>query len=875
MKHELKPIHMFVFIVALVILILSSSLVFDKITGKALHKIIRTCAKGGEGCSGGGSTCTSTCSPRGNQLCFGDSLKTCGDYNDNGCLEWGNVVECDYGCDSTVLECGKSFRVFVTSDTSKGNFGGVEEADTICQNFAESVDLGGTWKAWISDSTSSVADRLHKSSIPYSLLNNDIVADNWDDLVDGSLRNPISLDENGYVVSGDVGVWTGTDDSGESLFDNCNQWLDDASDLMGMYGRTDSIDESWTYRDTAVVDPSLFCNSLNRLYCFEQPTCGNGIIEDGEECEDGNDDITDGCVECLLDDDEDGLSNRDELLVYFTDPELEDSDADRLTDREEIFVYNTDPTHSDSDWDYLDDGFEVSGDYCVEPCGSECKVCVTSGPGLLTKTKWKFTFDYQGDQHTRTQSKLSVTDTTTTTTGTLETMPWMELIDPEMKDEFGRSYTTFEIAQRSIPDWADAGATKIGFVGSYYWMKDDDTEAEGYQNQYIDQLVQIGDENNIEIVFGIKFGSVISNWSGFFDYSPENGFKQIGDLMSDVTEYTGTTDWIFEGEARFSHPAENQTIPYAYNNNLLDLTPGDRANFEANMEFLKVPGIQVHWWTPFFFVNSAGEPYPEPEVRTPGNSKKYTGTELFKVIHNVLGDKFSQIKGAFYYTYAPGRQSLPIHETSTSLKEFKALQDRGAYNYEFITYIYRPNMIDVRPGSYQVRGPSELLTGLSYFFGRDIDNSDFPDLPFKSVQPYSHLHTFDLVAKSMNEYVNNGLHFSRYPRDSMLDNFLPEGEALSISVSVDEDKTSVSDIGVSYYSGCEPDMAGCEPVSLEPDFTEIIVEGNKAHWIWVPGGDRGDSEEGVGYYWVNFEISGSGGYYTEYPMQVVIGDTVS
>ncbi len=45
-------------------------------------------------------TCTNACNNAGDKQCLGDSIQTCGDYDADGCLEWGKDEKCEYGCDS-------------------------------------------------------------------------------------------------------------------------------------------------------------------------------------------------------------------------------------------------------------------------------------------------------------------------------------------------------------------------------------------------------------------------------------------------------------------------------------------------------------------------------------------------------------------------------------------------------------------------------------------------------------------------------------------------------------------------------------------------------------------------------------------------------
>ncbi len=61
----------------------------------------------------------------------------------------------------------------------------------------------------------------------------------------------------------------------------------------------------------------------------------------------------------LIDSDQDGLSDFDEVNTYFTNPYSYDSDTDGLSDFEEVITYSTDPNSIDSDSDLMSDYFEV------------------------------------------------------------------------------------------------------------------------------------------------------------------------------------------------------------------------------------------------------------------------------------------------------------------------------------------------------------------------------------------------------------------------------------------------------------------------------------------------------------------------------------
>lgn len=169
-----------------------------------------------------------------------------------------------------------SKRVFVTSTTYNGNLGGLSGADAKCQDRANAANLDGTWKAWLSEENSSdksknVAGRLTHASIPYSLLNGDIVANNWTDLTtlkpDGTfLRKPINVTELGTEYS--PTVWSNTNYEGSALSSdttkNCWRWqLTDWNGYVGYGGSNNGF--QWTNSGGTVS-----CSTKSALYCFEQ-----------------------------------------------------------------------------------------------------------------------------------------------------------------------------------------------------------------------------------------------------------------------------------------------------------------------------------------------------------------------------------------------------------------------------------------------------------------------------------------------------------------------------------------------------------------------------------------------------------------------------
>lgn len=171
--------------------------------------------------------------------------------------------------------------VFITSGRGwNGELGGISGADEKCQNAADAaaaagmLPSGGQYKAWLATSPlDAPVSRFSHSITPYVL--NDaidgagatIVANDWNDLVDGSLQNPISIDEYGGSV-GNTLVWSNVTTEGTyepSWSDyNCAGWIGSSNVFYGGLGRATLTDTGWT-------QASIFtCEVPYPLYCFQQ-----------------------------------------------------------------------------------------------------------------------------------------------------------------------------------------------------------------------------------------------------------------------------------------------------------------------------------------------------------------------------------------------------------------------------------------------------------------------------------------------------------------------------------------------------------------------------------------------------------------------------
>lgn len=157
--------------------------------------------------------------------------------------------------------------VFVTAGTWQGDLGGAAGADAKCQQEADSAGVAGTFMAWLSTSGSSPASDFTRSPAPYVLSNGNRVADDWDDLTDGSLQNPINVELSGGTTSYQF-AWTGTGADASAQIYTCSDWTavgSSSNNLIGVVGQPGSTGTSWTR-----FESSLNCGLSSPLYCFQQ-----------------------------------------------------------------------------------------------------------------------------------------------------------------------------------------------------------------------------------------------------------------------------------------------------------------------------------------------------------------------------------------------------------------------------------------------------------------------------------------------------------------------------------------------------------------------------------------------------------------------------
>jgi hypothetical protein len=179
---------------------------------------------------------------------------------------------------------GGTKLVFVSSISLTGDLGGLDGADLKCQTLAKASSRSGTFKAWLSSTTTSAASRLTHSTGPYVLVNGTQVAADWAGLTSGTLLNPISMSETGgfppqsNILCSSTNVpaaWTATAPDGTlatTVGATCADWTTSGPSNGAVLGIVASTSATWTDGCSSQVPggTSTMCAGAAALYCIEQ-----------------------------------------------------------------------------------------------------------------------------------------------------------------------------------------------------------------------------------------------------------------------------------------------------------------------------------------------------------------------------------------------------------------------------------------------------------------------------------------------------------------------------------------------------------------------------------------------------------------------------
>ena len=228
---------------------------------------LRACCKGlelGGAATGGGAGTAAGTTELGPQC--GDGHVDPGEDCDDA-----NRVD-DDGCN---IQCGRDRVIFVTDSLHSGDqLGGLAGADAICRGAAQKAGLANplTFRAWLSDRNVDAAERLLHGKGRYVRVDGQVIAADFDDLLDGELDNPIVITATEQVYQN--GVWTGTRPDGTRGIgaDHCVDWSH--ADIFdpengGFFGYAQSWDQRWTFEPDPKIDPGP-CTADLALYCVEQ-----------------------------------------------------------------------------------------------------------------------------------------------------------------------------------------------------------------------------------------------------------------------------------------------------------------------------------------------------------------------------------------------------------------------------------------------------------------------------------------------------------------------------------------------------------------------------------------------------------------------------
>ena len=231
------------------------------------------------GTASNGATTANTCSDwtdstNSSNTTFGSSDGTTyfwTSYGDTGCSVTDHLLCFQTGTGGSLPSLAlpaSAKKVFVTSQTYKGgDLGSVAGGDTICQARATAAGLTGTFKAWLSDSSTDAIDNVTTGATtdgPFYRLDGVKIADNKAALINTAttpLFTAITRDETGAYNSNSV--WTGTSPTGVLTANNCVNWTSSSGGDHGTSGIEVESNSGWTTWSTVA------CNGNAALYCFE------------------------------------------------------------------------------------------------------------------------------------------------------------------------------------------------------------------------------------------------------------------------------------------------------------------------------------------------------------------------------------------------------------------------------------------------------------------------------------------------------------------------------------------------------------------------------------------------------------------------------
>ena len=160
----------------------------------------------------------------------------------------------------------KGVIVFLTSESMKGDFGGVDGADAVCRSFAKGAGLQkwDQYRAWLSVGASTAASRVPLVDRPYYRLDGLKIAENSGEMLSSKLLQPMNISEKKEDL-GPSKVWTNTlpDGTTTSEQDDCQSFSSADLSVLAYVGFAKKTDSQWTHAEAI-----SYCDQDARLYCF-------------------------------------------------------------------------------------------------------------------------------------------------------------------------------------------------------------------------------------------------------------------------------------------------------------------------------------------------------------------------------------------------------------------------------------------------------------------------------------------------------------------------------------------------------------------------------------------------------------------------------
>jgi hypothetical protein len=156
---------------------------------------------------------------------------------------------------------------FISPVAHDANMGGLSGADALCNGWASSAGIGGTYRAILSTATTNASTRLGSArgwirpdGRPVGDLPSEIFS------TSSGLLIPLMITANGTNV-GVKSVWSASNNNGiyntAASGTDCTGWTSASTTDMAWYGFSNTTTE-WLDRGTR-----YYCNSLYHIYCFQ------------------------------------------------------------------------------------------------------------------------------------------------------------------------------------------------------------------------------------------------------------------------------------------------------------------------------------------------------------------------------------------------------------------------------------------------------------------------------------------------------------------------------------------------------------------------------------------------------------------------------